>query len=209
MNHHKKKEKEEKSKETQNNKRETESKEDKKNKEERKKEKKSSETDQNHKIRELTETLQRLQAEFENYKKRIEKEKQEFTRYANQELIKKILPVLDDFELALKNCKAKDDFYKGIQIIYSHLIDALQSQGLKPIEAQGKKFDPYYHEALLAEESDKEENTVLEEMQKGYMLHDKVIRHSKVKVAKPRRETESKEQQKAEKEGGNNKTLIN
>ena len=140
--------------------------------------------DQDFKLKELTETTQRLQAEFENYKKRVENERTVFARCANQDLIKKLLPFIDDFELALKNCRAKDDFYKGIELIYSHLIEALQSQGLKQIESKGKKFDPYYHQALMAEESDTEENTILEEMQKGYMLNDKVIRHSKVKVAK-------------------------
>ena len=144
--------------------------------------------DKDTKIKELTETLQRLQAEFENYKKRIEKELSNFAKIANKETIKKLLPIIDDFELALKNCRAKDDFYKGIELIYSHLIDALHSQGLKHIECVGKKFDPYYHEALLTEESDKEDNMILEELQKGYVLNDKVIRHSKVKVAKKKKE---------------------
>lgn len=158
-----------------------------KGKQEKKKIKQKKE-DQEAKIKELTEILQRVQAEFENYKKRCEKENSEFIKYANADLIKKLLPILDNFELALKDCRAKDDFYKGMELIYSHLIEALHSQGLKHIECVGKKFDPYYHEALLTEESDKEENTILEEMQKGYLLNDKVIRHSKVKVAKKKKE---------------------
>ena len=132
--------------------------------------------------------MQRLQAEFENYKKRVDNERAVFAKCANIDLIKKLLPFIDDFELALKNCREKDDFYKGIELIYSHLIDTLHSQGLKIIEAEGKKFDPYFHEALLTEETDKEENMVLEEMQKGYMLNDKVIRHVKVKVSKKKKE---------------------
>ncbi|KYK25353.1 hypothetical protein AYK26_06260 [Euryarchaeota archaeon SM23-78] len=158
-----------------------------KGKQEKKKIKQKKE-DQEAKIKELTEILQRVQAEFENYKKRCEKENSEFIKYANADLIKKLLPILDNFELALKDCRAKDDFYKGMELIYSHLIEALHSQGLKHIECVGKKFDPYYHEALLTEESDKEKNTILEEMQKGYLLNDKVIRHSKVKVAKKKKE---------------------
>ncbi len=73
-------------------------------------------------------------------------------------------------------------------MIYTQLIDALRSQGLKHIECTGKKFDPYYHEVLLAEECDNEPNKIMEELQKGYMLNDKVIRHSKVKIAKKKKE---------------------
>ncbi|MBU1322065.1 MAG: nucleotide exchange factor GrpE [Nanoarchaeota archaeon] len=135
-------------------------------------------------LKEMTESLQRLQAEFENYKKRCDKENASFVKFANADLISTFLPIIDNFELALKNCRAKDDFYKGMELIHSQLIDTLQSQGLKHLECEGKKFDPYCHEALLTEESDKEQNTVLEELQKGYLLNDKVLRHSKVKVSK-------------------------
>jgi molecular chaperone GrpE len=133
---------------------------------------------------ELTNTLQRLQAEFENYKKRCNKANENFVKLANEELIKELLPAIDNFELALKTHKQKDDFYMGMQLIYSQLITSLESQGVKPIQALGTRFDPYYHEALLAEASDQANNTVLDELQKGYLLHDKVIRHSKVKIAK-------------------------
>jgi molecular chaperone GrpE len=134
--------------------------------------------------KDLKETLQRLQAEFENYKKRTEKEKEEFSKYANEKLIKNILPIIDNFEIALKNCKNKDEFYKGIELVYANLIDTLQKLGLKPIKTEDEKFDPYRHEALLAEKSDKPENTIIGELQAGYMLNDKVIRHAKVKVSK-------------------------
>ena len=140
-----------------------------------------------------------MQAEFENYKKRVEKESCEFVKAANEELIEKLLPIMDNFELALKSCRAKDDFYKGMELIYSQLIETLHSQGLKPINCIGKKFDPYYHEVLLVEESDKEDNTVLEELQKGYLLYDKVIRHSKVKIAKKKKEEKREENKKEEK----------
>jgi len=134
-------------------------------------------------IKDLTETLQRLQAEFENYKKRIEKEKAEFTDFCKAELIKKLLPIIDNFELALKN-EADEEFKKGVELIYAQLFEVLENEGLKPIDCSNKKFDPYCHEALIQEESDKESGTVIEELQKGYLLKDKVIRHAKVKVAK-------------------------
>jgi len=135
------------------------------------------------KIEELTETLQRLQAEFENYKKYIEKSKAEFLKYAHADIIEKLLPVLDSFELALKNTSDKEKLIKGIELIYTQLYSLLEREGLKKIEANGK-FDPHLHEVLLKEESDKEEDLILEELQKGYMLGEKVLRHSKVKVSK-------------------------
>ncbi|MBW2980366.1 nucleotide exchange factor GrpE [Candidatus Woesearchaeota archaeon] len=147
-----------------------------------------SETSQKEKIKELTETLQRLQAEFENYKKRVDKEKAEFVKYSKHELIAKLLPILDSFKLAIKNGKNNPDFFKGIELIFSQFYSALEAEGLRPIEALGKKFDPYKHEVLMQETSDKEEDIVLEELQKGYMLNDKVLRHSKVKVSKKKEE---------------------
>ena len=134
-------------------------------------------------IVELTDTLQRTQAEFENYKKHVDKEKTEFVKYAKAELIHKILPTLDSFELALKNTKDNEKFVKGMEMVYAQLFSLLESEGLKPIESVGKKFDPYLHEVMLKEKSDKEDGIVLEELQKGYMLNDKVLRHSKVKVS--------------------------
>ncbi|MBL7057092.1 nucleotide exchange factor GrpE [Candidatus Woesearchaeota archaeon] len=135
-------------------------------------------------ITELTLTLQRVQAEFENYKKRTEAECTEFKKYAETDLIKSFLPVLDNFELALQNKKAQDEFVKGMELIYSQLFESLEQRGLKVIKAEGEKFDPYKHEALLTEKSTKEPNMVLQELQKGYMVCDKVIRHTKVKVSK-------------------------
>jgi molecular chaperone GrpE len=143
---------------------------------------------------ELIDTLQRLQAEFENYKKRVDRDYETLVKCSNEDIIKHLIPIIDNFELALKSCREKDDFYKGMELIYSQLMDTLHSQGIKLIECVGKKFDPYYHEALLTEESDKEPNTILEELQKGYMLFDKVIRHSKVKIAKKRKEEKKEEE---------------
>ena len=134
-------------------------------------------------IEELTDTLKRRQAEFENYKKWIAKEKSEFVKYSHADIIEKMLPVLDSFEIALKNTSDKEKFVEGIKIIYAQLYSALEAEGLKPIKAAGEMFNPYKHEVLMKEESNKPEETILEEFQKGYMLNDKVLRHSKVKIS--------------------------
>ena len=139
--------------------------------------------EKNQKIEELTETLKRLQAEFENYKKWSAKEKTEFAKYSQADMIEKILPVLDSFEIALKNTSDKEKFVEGMKIIYAQFHSILEAEGLRPIKAAGEKFDPYRHEVLMKERSDKPEETILEEFQKGYMLNDKVLRHSKVKVS--------------------------
>ncbi|MBI2650884.1 nucleotide exchange factor GrpE [Candidatus Woesearchaeota archaeon] len=139
-------------------------------------------------IAELTESLQRLQAEFENYKKRIEKESEQFLKYAKAELIQKILPILDTFEIALKNTNDREKFVKGMEMVYAQLYSVLQTEGLKPIDALGKKFNPYLHEVMLKQKSDKESDIVLEELQKGYMLNDKILRHSKVKISEHAKE---------------------
>lgn len=139
--------------------------------------------EKNQKIEELTDTLKRLQAEFENFKKRVEREKIEFVKYAHADVIADMLPVLDSFELALKNTTDKEKLIEGIKMIYAQLYSVLEAEGLRPIKATGEKFNPYKHEVLMKEESDKPEDTILEEFQKGYMLNDRVIRHSKVKVS--------------------------
>ncbi|MEK6942606.1 MAG: nucleotide exchange factor GrpE [Nanoarchaeota archaeon] len=135
------------------------------------------------KIEELTDTLKRLQAEFENYRKRIDKERTEFAKYANASFVEKMLPVLDSFELALKNTEDKEKFLAGVKILFAQFYSALQSQGLKPIKTKDEKFDPFRHEVLMKEASDKPDETILEEFQKGYMLNEKVLRHSKVKIS--------------------------
>ncbi|MBI1935387.1 nucleotide exchange factor GrpE [Candidatus Woesearchaeota archaeon] len=139
--------------------------------------------EKSHKIDELTDTLKRLQAEFENFKKRTEKEKSEFMKYSSAMIISQILPVLDSFEIALKNASDKEKFIDGMKMIYAQLHSVLEKEGLRPIHAAGGIFDPYKHEVLMKEESDKPEGTILEEFQKGYMLNDKVLRFSKVKIS--------------------------
>ncbi len=132
------------------------------------------------------ERLLRLQAEFENYKKQLDRQKGEFAERANESLIKDLLGVLDDFERALmeKQKKGDKELLRGLELIYKNLFKVLEERGLKPIEVSGKKFDPYYHEVLLQEDSSKEGGVILEELQKGYLLNGKIIRHSKVKVSK-------------------------
>lgn len=140
------------------------------------------------KANEYWERILRLQAEFDNAKKRMEKEKFEFTKYANEDIILELLGILDDLERSLDAAQTKHEdpmaFLKGIEMILAHLYEMLKKKGIKPIEAKGKKFDPHLHEALMQEESDKfDEHTITEEFQKGYTLEDRVIRTSKVKVA--------------------------
>ena len=125
--------------------------------------------------------LQRLQAEFENFQKRTAKEQQQFKAHATAELLKELLNITDDFELAMHN-KESDAFRNGIELIYAKLNTFLEKQGVKKIPTN-KNFDPNYHEALLQEPSDKPEGTILQELQSGYTIHDKVLRPSKVKIS--------------------------
>lgn len=136
-------------------------------------------TSKDSQIEELTELLKRIQADFENYKKRVENEKKLFLEYAGHEFAKNLLPVLDSFEHALKSTLNKD-----IELLHKQIWQILSSQGLARIEAVGKKFDPFYHEVMLQEVTDKEDGFILEELQAGYKYKDVVIRPTKVRVAK-------------------------
>lgn len=137
-------------------------------------------------LEELTDSYMRLQADFMNYKKRMEKDKVSTIAYANEDLISELLPILDNFERALSSVEEEDNsFYEGMKMIYDQMIKVLTKSGLEEIEALGEKFDPNYHHAAFMEESESdEEGTILEVFQKGYKLKDKVIRPSMVKVAK-------------------------
>ena len=154
-------------------------------KQEEKKKEKEKLDPKEEKIAELTIDLQRLQAEFENYKKRNEKECSYFREFANAAIIEKLLTILDSFEMALKNTSNQKEFIKGVELIYSQFFSLLKSEGLEPIDAKlGSNFNPHEHEVLLSETSDMDEDTILEELQKGYKLKSKILRHSKVKVSK-------------------------
>lgn len=145
----------------------------------------------------MKDTLQRLQADFQNYKRRVEQDKHAFIKFANKELIKKLLPAVDNFTLALENKSNAEEFMKGVEMIYAQLFEVLREQGLETIEAKGKPFDPKNHEALLQVESDEPKGTVIEELQKGYILGDTLLRPSKVKVSKGKNDggTEGDQQQ--------------
>ncbi|MBD3164307.1 nucleotide exchange factor GrpE [Candidatus Woesearchaeota archaeon] len=140
----------------------------------------------NRKVEELTDTLQRLQAEVDNYRKRCERENQEFRNYASAKVVENMLPILDNFMLALRNTQDYKQFVKGMEMIYSQIYDILEKEGMRPIKTEGEKFDPYKHEILMTEKTDKEEEDemIKEELQRGYMFKDKVLRYAKVKVLK-------------------------
>lgn len=141
------------------------------------------------KSREHWDRLLRLQAEFENTRKRLEREKQDYVKFANEGILSELLNILDDLERTVELAQSKhqdlDAFLKGVEMILAHLYEMLKEYDVKPIEAKGKLFDPHYHEALMQVENiDVPEHTVVEELQKGYMLNDRVIRTAKVKVSK-------------------------
>jgi molecular chaperone GrpE len=130
----------------------------------------------------------RVQAELENYKKRVEREKSSLVRYGNEELIKAILPVIDNLERALDHPQGEnpDGLTEGIKITLNQLLQVLEKFGLTPIASVGEPFDPSRHEAMMQVESaDHEPNTVVSELQKGYFLNDRLIRPAMVSVAQP------------------------
>lgn len=134
-------------------------------------------------INDLTNLVKRVQAEFDNYIKRNDNEKKNLIKFASKDIMLKLLPILDSFDLALKNTSNNEEFVNGINMIHMQLIDLLKNEGLKEIDTS-KKFDPNYHEAILVQESDKDDNLIVEEVRKGYLLNDNVLRHSLVKVSK-------------------------
>jgi molecular chaperone GrpE len=126
---------------------------------------------------------QRAQADFINYKRRSEQERQEFNTYANANLILGLLPVIDDLERALDAVPPKykkHDWVEGVRLVAHKFKTILEGQGVKPIKAMGEAFDPNYHEALRQDKG--EEGIVVEEFQKGYMMHDKLLRPARVVV---------------------------
>jgi molecular chaperone GrpE len=133
-------------------------------------------------------SLKRVQADFENYIKRTDKEKENFVAHANSNLLSELLTIMDEFEEALKSMQEHNvtaHLLEGVKMLHTNMQKVLTSNGVSPIESIGQKADPYKHEVLLTEEKDDvEEGIVLEEIQKGYQIGDKVLRYAKVKVAK-------------------------
>ncbi len=139
------------------------------------------------KIDELNDKYLRLYSEFDNYRKRTQKERIELGKYASEQMIVDLLPVLDDFERALESAKAIencDPVKEGMGLIYNKFISILEKKGLKPIESIGTAFDTDYHEAVtfIPSPSDELKGKVVDELAKGYMLQDKVIRYTKVVI---------------------------
>jgi len=135
-------------------------------------------------IDDLLSRLQRLQADFVNYRKRSQREKSEMSARGKIELCSSLLPVIDNFERALKAEDNIDDFYKGVEMIYNQILKTFAEQGIEEILAEDEEFNPEYHEAIMRVESEEfEEGTVVEVVQKGFSLDDRVIRPAMVKVA--------------------------
>jgi molecular chaperone GrpE len=156
------------------------------------------------KASEYLEGWQRTQAEFANYKKRNEKEREEIVKFANAAFITKLLPILDDFERAfytLPSSLLGLTWIEGILLIHRKLQAIFEGEGVKEIETEGKKFDPLFHQAVTYEEKEGfDDGQIIGEVQKGYKLHDRVLRPALVRVAKGR--TEAKPEEKEEKDYG-------
>jgi molecular chaperone GrpE len=136
---------------------------------------------------ELIDTLQRVKAEFDNYRKRVSRDQESLVARAHERLVKELLPVLDDLERALDAAEQHEEakLEEGVRLVHRSLADALTREGLAEIETNGK-FDPHVHEALLTQPSEADEGAVIEVLQRGYRLGDRVLRPARVVVAGPK-----------------------
>jgi len=141
----------------------------------------------NKEIKELRNKYLMALADLENYKKRMKKESEEFMKYANERLLKELIPVVDNFERALMVKHSNDDFSKGIELMYKHLLSILKKEGVEAFESVGKEFNPRYHEAVSVVASKHKDGIVIEELEKGYNLKGKLARPARVVVAQKRR----------------------
>ena len=150
------------------------------------------------KEKEAQETYDRLlraSAEFDNFKKRSSREMEEFRKFANQSLIKEMLAVVDNLELAMNSTNGHrtidKDLLQGLEMTHKEILKVFEKFNVKPIDAKGQPFDPTFHEAVMQEEtSDSPKNTVINELQRGYLIHDRLLRPSMVVVAKPKENNE-------------------
>ena len=132
----------------------------------------------------LMDRLLRRQAEFDNFRRRAERERSDLLEYAHTESVRAILPILDDFERALKTETADKEYARGMELIYQRLAEALKKLGLEPISAKGQKFDPHVHHAVdMVETGEVEDHTILDEYQQGYNFRGRLLRPAMVKVA--------------------------
>ena len=136
---------------------------------------------------ELVDTLQRVQAEFDNYRKRAARDQQSLVARAHERLVKELLPVLDDLERALEAAEAHEEakLEEGVALVARSFRDVLRKEGLEEVRTEGR-FDPHVHEALLSQPSEAEEGSVIEVLQKGYRLGDRVIRPARVVISSGR-----------------------
>lgn len=133
----------------------------------------------------LVDRLARMQADFENARKRAAKEQQDYRDYALVDAIKVLIPVLDSFDRALQTSPEKSEFHAGVELINKQLQDALAKIGVRPVSAKGEQFDPRFHEAIeMVDTDDVEDHQVIEELQRGYKLKDRLLRPAMVRVAR-------------------------
>jgi len=133
----------------------------------------------------LVERLARMQAEFDNARKRTAKEQQDYRDYALTDFLRALIPVLDSFDRALQTSPEKSEFHAGVELIQKQLQDALARIGVRPIDAKGEQFDPRYHEAIeMVDTENAKDHEVLEELQRGYKLKERLLRPAMVKVAR-------------------------
>ncbi|HEY1305557.1 MAG TPA: nucleotide exchange factor GrpE [Vicinamibacterales bacterium] len=134
----------------------------------------------------LQDRLLRTAAEFDNYRKRVDRERRDLAEYTAADIISEMLPIVDNLERALAAASESDPLRKGVELILKQMLDMLRKRGVKPIEALGTDFDPNFHQAVIHEVSaEHREGEIMEELQRGYLLGDRLLRASMVKVAKP------------------------
>ena len=133
----------------------------------------------------LVDRMARMQAEFDNSRKRAQREQQDYRDYALSDTVKTLIPVMDSFDRALQSSPEKSEFHLGVELIHKQLLDALTKIGVQPIAAKGQEFDPRFHEAIeMVDTEEAKDNEVLEELQRGYKLKERLLRPAMVRVAR-------------------------